>query len=169
MSAVRLERHREQDLPLLQKLLGDPAMMQHLGGAETPEKIVERHGRYVGMTDAGEGLMFTALDAATGEPVGHVGYWAREWRGDQVYETGWFVLPAFQGRGIAVAATGQMIDSLKPHARHRFLHAWPSVDNPPSNAICRKLGFELIEECDVEYPPGSHLRVNDWRYDLYAT
>jgi len=48
------------------------------------------------------------------------------------------------------------------------VHAFPSVDNPPSNAICRKLGFELLEAIDFEYPPGSGgvLRCNDWRLDL---
>jgi len=31
------------DLPLLERLMGDPAMTEHLGGPETPEKIRERH------------------------------------------------------------------------------------------------------------------------------
>ena len=48
----------------------------------------------------------------------------------------------------------------------RFLHAFPSVANAPSNAICRKVGFTLIEACHVEYPPGHVMRCNDWRLDL---
>jgi hypothetical protein len=42
------------------------------------------------------------------------------------------------------------------------------VENAPSNAICRKLGFELLEACDFEFPPGHHMRCNDWRLDLQA-
>jgi RimJ/RimL family protein N-acetyltransferase len=48
------------------------------------------------------------------------------------------------------------------------MRAFPSVDNGASNAICRKLGFELLGELEFEYPPG-HGRVmltNDWRFDL---
>jgi RimJ/RimL family protein N-acetyltransferase len=48
------------------------------------------------------------------------------------------------------------------------MHAFPSVTNPPSNAICRKLGFTLMGEYDFEYPVGHLLRCNDWRLDLEA-
>lgn len=52
--------------------------------------------------------------------------------------------------------------------RHRFMHAFPSVENAPSNAICRKLGFALVEESEFEYPPSNLMRCNDWRLDLSA-
>jgi RimJ/RimL family protein N-acetyltransferase len=109
---------------------------------------------------------FDDVSTATGEPVGSVGYWERTWRGEQVYEMGWSVLPAFQDRGIAAAATAQAIARARADGRHRYLHAFPGVDNPPSNALCRKLGFTLIEECDFEYPRGHFMRCNDWRLDL---
>jgi len=87
-----------------------------------------------------------------------------------VYETGWFVLPAFQGRGIATAATALVVDQVRAEQRHRFLHAFPSVENAASNAVCRKLGFTLLEEAIAfEFPPGNVLRCNDWRLDVMAT
>jgi RimJ/RimL family protein N-acetyltransferase len=165
---VRLEAWGEDDLPLLEKLMGDPAMTEHLGGPESPEKIAERQARYEDVTDTGNGRMFKIVDEATGEAVGSVGYWEREWRGEQVYETGWSVLPTFQGRGIAGAATAQAIEKARAENKHRFLHAFPSVDNAPSNAICRKLGFTLLEAREFEYPPGNFMRCNDWRLDLFA-
>ncbi len=76
------------------------------------------------------------------------------------------MLPAFQGRGIARAAAAQTIALARAEARRRFLHAFPSVDNPPSNAICRALGFTLLGPSELEYPPGHPLTVNDWRLDL---
>jgi RimJ/RimL family protein N-acetyltransferase len=167
-TGVRIEPWVEGDLPLLQRLMGDPEMTKHLGGPETPEKIAERHARYVG-ANSDESRMFKIVDAATDEPAGSVGYWEREWRGEQVYETGWSVLPAFQGRGIAGLATAQAIDRARAERKHRFLHAFPSVENAPSNAICRKLGFTLLEECEFEYPKGSFMRCNDWRLDLFAS
>ena len=161
---MRIEPWGEDDLPLLEKLMGDPAMTEHLGGPESPEKILERQRRY---EPPGSG-MFKIVDGETGEAVGSVGYWERTWRDGQVYELGWSVLPAFQGRGLARLATAQVIALARAEGRLRFVHAFPSVDNAPSNVICRRLGFTLIEECDFEYPPGRPLRCNDWRLDLFA-
>jgi len=48
------------------------------------------------------------------------------------------------------------------------MHAYPAVDNAPSNGICRSLGFELLGASDFEYPKGHPLRCNDWRLDLTA-
>ena len=78
------------------------------------------------------------------------------------------VVPEFQGRGVAVAATAQAIEFAKRDDKHRFLHAFPSVDNAPSGAICRRLGFELIEACEFEFPKRHFMICNDWRLDLHA-
>jgi RimJ/RimL family protein N-acetyltransferase len=147
--------------------MGDPQMTAHLGGPESREKIAERQTRYERLGASGKGRMFKIVDAATGEAAGSVGYWERTWRGEQVYETGWSVIPAFQGRGIAGMATAHAIEMARTERKHRFLHAFPSVDNAPSNAICRKLGFTLVEECEFEYPPGNFMKCNDWRLDLF--
>lgn len=165
-NAVRIEPWGEGDLALLKKLLGDPAMTEHLGGPESDEQLARRHARYLRLADTGRDRMFKIVHEATGEAIGSVGYWERTWRGEQVYEIGWSVIPAFQGRGIAPAATAQTIAMARSDSKHRFLHAFPSVDNPPSNAICRKLGFTLVEKCEFEYPKGSFMQCNDWCLDL---
>jgi RimJ/RimL family protein N-acetyltransferase len=166
--SVRLEPWGKDDLPLLRRIMGDPAMTEHLGGPETEEKLTGRQARYEREGDPGSGRMFKIIDESTGEPAGSVGYWEKEWRGGTVYETGWSVLPGFQGRGIAAAATRHVIEATRAERRHRYLHAFPSIENAPSNAICRKLGFELLEERDFEYPPGNRMRCNDWRLDLLS-
>jgi RimJ/RimL family protein N-acetyltransferase len=166
--AVRLEPWGKGDLALLEQLVGDPQMMEHLGGPESREKIVERQARYERTADGETGRMFKVVDEASGEGVGSVGYWDKTWHGNEVYEIGWSVLPAFQGRGVAANATAQAITRARSDARHRFMHAFPSVDNAPSNAICRKLGFALVEEAEFEYPKGNFMRCNDWRLDLRA-
>ena len=159
---VRIEPWGPGGLPLLEKLLGDSAMMEHLGGPEPPEKIAERQARYERIPGQFK------IVVETGEAVGWVGYWERGWRGEDVYEIGWSVLPAFQGQGIGAAATSQAIAVLKAEATHQHLFAFPSVENAASNAICRKLGFILVDETEYEYPPGSGslMRCNDWRLDL---
>ena len=167
MSAtVTLEPWGRGDLPLLERLMGDPRMTVHLGGPETPEKLRERQERLE--TLEGGDRMFKIVDTETGAGVGSVGFWTKDWHGGQVYEIGWMVVPEFQGRGIAVAATAQAIERAKRDDLHRFMHAFPSTDNAPSNAICRKLGFELLEACEFEFPKGHLMTCNDWRLDLHA-
>jgi RimJ/RimL family protein N-acetyltransferase len=148
----------------VEQLMGDPAMTEFLGGPESPEKLAERQRRY----EAPGAGMFKIIDEDTGEGIGSVGFWDREWRDRTVYETGWMVIPAFQGRGVAVEATRQAIELARETGRHRFMHAFPKVVNGASNAICRKLGFDLLGEYDFEYPPGTAIRCNDWRLDLQA-
>lgn len=168
MNRIRLERWGNDDLPLLEKLMGDPEMTKYLGGPESPEKLAERQNRYASL-DPAAGRMFKIIDEESGEPAGSVGYWVKSWRDDEVYEIGWSVLPAFQGRGIAGNGTALAIDSARSERRHRYLHAFPSVENAPSNAICRKLGFSLVDEAiEFEYPKGSLLVCNDWRLDLFG-
>ena len=163
-ATVTLEPWGSDDLPLLERLMGDPRMTEHLGGPEKPEKMRERQGRYESLED-GE-RMFKIVDAASGAGVGSVGYWTKEWRDEQVSEIGWMVVPEFQGRGIAVAATAQAIERAKRDDKHRLMHAFPSVDNAPSNALCRKLGFQLLEACQFEFPKGHLMTCNDWQLHL---
>jgi RimJ/RimL family protein N-acetyltransferase len=72
------------------------------------------------------------------------------------------VIPEFQGRGIATSATSEAIALARSEQEHRFLHAYPSVDNAASNGICRKLGFTLLGAYHFGYP----MSCNDWRLDL---
>lgn len=106
------------DLPLLERLMGDPRMTEHLGGPESPAKLHARQGQYEGLE--GGDRMFKIVDGVTGAGVGSVGFWTQEWRDEQVYEIGWMVVPEFQGRGIAVAATGQAIELARGDDKHRF-------------------------------------------------
>ncbi len=162
--AVRIELWGEHDLPLLEKIMGDPNMTAHFGGPERPGQIAARQARYARLAGSGKGRMFKIV--AGGETVGSVGYWERTWRDESIYEIGWSVLVRFQGRGIAGIAAAQAIAVARSEGKHRFMHAFPAVDNPPSNAICRKLGFTLVQVCRFEYPPGSFMQCNDWRLDL---
>ncbi len=160
---VRIEPWQARDLPLLQRLLGDATMMRFLGGPEPLAKISERHTRYV--TDPRQSRIVVGDEA-----VGWVGYWDHAWRAQTIYEIGWFVLPEWQGRGVASRATRAAVSQARERRDHRYMHAFPAVDNGPSNGICRSAGFELLGPLDFEYPSGSgrHVRCNDWRLDLQA-
>jgi RimJ/RimL family protein N-acetyltransferase len=175
---IRLVPWAETDLDLL-RAMNAPELMTHLGGPETEEQLLVRHQRYVDMSASGEekGRMFRievlpvrpdGSVAAGGAPLGAgtVGFWENVWNGHPVYESGWGLLAAFQGRGIAAAAARQVVERARELRTHRHLHAFPSVDNPSSNAVCRNAGYALQGPCAFEYPPGRVMRCNDWRHDL---
>ena len=145
-------------------------MMEHVNGPESLEQIQRRHKRYLAMSaDQDVGCMYTIMVGPSA--AGNVGFWETEWEGEKVWETGWFVLPEFQGQGVATQAVKLMIQVVRKLSSHRYLVAFPETGNGPSNAIARKLGFELVKEFDAEYPPnsGKHLHGNVWRLDLRPT
>jgi RimJ/RimL family protein N-acetyltransferase len=165
-NAVQLEPWGEDDLDLDLRMLGDPEMTRYLGGPESAEHTAQRHARKLLLPDSGAGRTFKIVLQATGEGVGSVGYWEHSWHGEDIYEIGWLVLTPFQGRGIASAATALAIAQARVDRKHQFLHAFPSVENGPSNGICRKLGFTLVGASEFEYPKGHFMQCNDWRLDL---
>jgi RimJ/RimL family protein N-acetyltransferase len=155
--SIHLEPWGPDDLPLLEQTVGDAEMMRYLGGPESPEKMAERQERFAHR----EPGMHKIVDDESGRAIGSVGFWEKEWNGEAVHEVGWFVIPEFQGRGIAVEAMKLLI----PLTGSRPIHAFPNVENAPSNAICRKLGFRRLGEMEFEYPPGHWMTCADWRLE----
>jgi len=161
---VELRPYAEGDFWLLERN-NAPEQTEHLGGPESPEKLAGRHVRYLELDPSGSG-MYVVL--AEGEPAGMIGFWEKDWQGEEVFETGWGILPEMQGRGLATAAALAVAEQARALGTRRHLHAYPSVDHPASNAICRKAGFTFIGAVDFEYPIGNPIRCNDWRLDLRA-
>ncbi|MFI1163142.1 GNAT family N-acetyltransferase [Streptomyces sp. NPDC020801] len=161
---IRLEPWAEGDFWLL-RLHNSPEMTAHLGGPETEEQLLSRHRRYLDLTS---GRMYRIVLADRGQAAGAIGFWERGWRGGKVWETGWGVSPAFQGRGLAARAARAVVAEARAEGGHRYLHAYPSVDHAASNAVCRSAGFTLIGPVEFEYPKGHWITSNDWRIDLAA-
>jgi RimJ/RimL family protein N-acetyltransferase len=74
--------------------------------------------------------------------------------------------PTLLPKGIATIAVKLAIEKARAENKLKFVHAFPSIDNPASNAICRKLDFQFISECEFEYLPWSLMRCNNWRLNL---
>jgi RimJ/RimL family protein N-acetyltransferase len=119
---MRLEPWDDRALDL-ERAANVPEMKVHLGGVETEQAMLDRHERIRGVVRDGKGSMFLVMLRDEPDPIGTVGYWEREWRGDTVYETGWKILPAFQGRGLAVAATVASVSDAAARGRRRWMHA----------------------------------------------
>jgi RimJ/RimL family protein N-acetyltransferase len=169
---VAILPYSEDDQWILQRTLGDSSQTVHLSGPVNEDIIRERHKKYLATSeDPKSGCMFVITLGTENTPVGPVGYWERNWEGQKVWKAGWSVLPEYQRQGIATAATilvVEFVTKLRSRARgsHRYIFAYPSVDNHQSNAICKKLGFTLIGNRDFEYPPGNVLHCNIWQLDL---
>ena len=162
---IRLRPYEEGDWPLLLRL-NAPEMTEHLGGPESDEALRRRHERYVAAARSDSVYPLTAVLEPGGTAVGSVSLWEREWQGKPVYEMGWGIVPEFQGRGLATEAVKEAIEVARNLGRRDAIHAFPAVDNPPSNAVCRKSGFELIGSVPFEYPKGHWMECNDWRLSL---
>jgi RimJ/RimL family protein N-acetyltransferase len=137
----------------------DPAVMSELGGPVPREEIPAAHRRRLDgvANDPWWFVIVTEHD----ESVGEIGIWETEHDGSVVHETGWMLLAAFHGRGLATAALGLLLDRARAEPRFERLHAWPGVSNPASNALCRKFGFDLLGEEGGGYRDAV-LRVNHW-------
>lgn len=152
---------------LIDATMGDPAMTQYLGGPEPDDKRAERHQRYLDLTGTARARMMKIVRPRDGQAVGTIGYWMTTWDGEDIFEMGWAVLPDFQGRGFATEATLMTVELARADGRRRYLHAFPNVENPASNGVCRKAGFTNLGEVQAEFPPGHPMTCNNWRLDLH--
>jgi RimJ/RimL family protein N-acetyltransferase len=163
---IELVPWSEDDLWLLERTMGEPDMTTYLGGPETPEKLAERHRRYLRVNADGSGRILKIV-TADGTVVGTVLYWESSSDGDAFYEIGWAVLPTFQGRGYATQATLAAAELARADGKYRTLHAFPNVQNAASNAVCAKAGFTNLGTVDVEFPKGNPMTCNDWCLELH--
>jgi RimJ/RimL family protein N-acetyltransferase len=159
----------DEDLPLLERLMGDAATTGQLGGPETREQVRARHERYVHSRETSrQGPMFAITVGKDATAVGSIGYWQRTWQGQQLWEVRWSVLGEYQGQGIGSQALLLLVDRARRLGKTRFLHAFPAADHALANEVCRQAGFKLLGEVDFEFAPGQTRRRNDWRIDLYG-
>ena len=148
---IQIKPWKDDDLDLLFRI-NAPEMMQLLGGPESKEKILKRHKQYLELGN--KGRMFSIILLPDLEPVGSVGYWQTTWNNKSVYETGWSVLTSYQGKGIATKAVNLALEEAAKEKRYEYIYAFPSINNPASNSICRKNDFQFLSECKSEYLRG---------------
>ncbi len=152
------------DLPLYRRLLCDPATMADLGGPLDPDGIPAKVGRDVrdALLDRAWILAIVPDGASRAEAAGSVVLWRQTDGGTTHSELGWMVLPEYQRRGLATSAVRALVERADADGRWGDLHAYPGVANTASNALCRRLGFELVGTTVVQYADRD-LTVNHWR------
>jgi RimJ/RimL family protein N-acetyltransferase len=164
MENLTLRKWSAGDLGLLRRA-NTAEMTTHLNGVESEQQLLDRNARYLRLWGAGEARMFVIEDDAH-QPLGSIGFWNVEWRGAPALETGWFVVPEAQRRGVASRALSLLIDDAKEHrGDRRSLVAFPSVTNPGSNAVCRRAGFARVGTSTATFR-GAELTMSEWVLDL---
>lgn len=153
---------RDDDLDVYYRIYCDPVMMAHLGGARPREEIPGKLRRHVAAT-AGDEWWCSMIVPDDTDPDTIAGMVTID--GDRgKAEIGWAVLPEFQGRGVASAAVRLMVLRAAIDGRWGVLNAYPGVDNPASNGICRTLGFRLVGQAEATFS-GLTFHSNHWQID----
>lgn len=162
---MELLPYSDDDLALTEALESDPEVMRELGGPVPRADLLAIHRKRVSGSGDGGDWWLKIVPEPGGPPAGTIGIWPTRWKGSEIHETGWMVLPEFQGHGIASAALELLLSRARSEPHFERVHAFPAVTNAPSNALCRKFGFVLTGECDVTFRDRP-LRVNHWELDL---
>lgn len=164
--AVELRNIGIGDLSLYEGIHCDPQMMEHLGGPLPRKGLSEKLLQDVASTEADDTWIFKIIpDDDPHTAAGTVCIWKHEWQGRSINEIGWMVLPAFQGRGLGSVAVRAILHRARAESRWDVVHAFPPITNAPSGAMCRKMGFTKVEECDFAFRDRI-LRCDHWRLDL---
>lgn len=159
---MELVQATPDDLWLTLALETDPRVMAELGGPWPEEKIPQTHARRMASIAEKGTWWFKVVPEPNGSAVGTIGLWASEIEGEPLSETGWMILPEHQGRGYASAALALLLERARQDpTRWGDIHAFPGVTNVPSNALCRKFGFEIIGTLTADYS-GRTFECNHW-------
>jgi RimJ/RimL family protein N-acetyltransferase len=164
---VELVTYTDGDIALTEAIECNSEMMSTLGGPVPRDDIPRVHRMRLDGIANGDTWWFVIVPEPNGPAAGTIGIWKTDWRGTAIHEVGWMVLPEFQGRGLASAALAELITRGQAEPGCERLHAFPSTDNAPSNALCRKFGFENTEQVEVKFRDRP-LRCNHWELDVSA-
>ncbi len=165
-ASVELRRWRATDAQLVYRIVSES--LEHLRPwmpwATTDYGLAEADG-YVRRceTDWAAGTAFNYLILAGGQPAGSAGLMARI--GDGGLEIGYWVHPAFTGRGVATSAAAALTDAALalPEVDHVEIHH--DVLNLASERVPAKLGFTKTgtTTARVELAPGDSGTTAIWR------
>lgn len=163
---MRLRNVTSDDLDLYIGMFSDPSVMAELGGPLSSDEISEKLRADVAAAASDSAWVLAILpDETAGRAVGNISIWMSERDGEALVEMGWMLLREFHGRGYGSEAAHLALLRALAEDRWRVIHAFPGITNTASNAMCRKNGFTMLGETEVDYR-GHVVLANHWRVDL---
>jgi RimJ/RimL family protein N-acetyltransferase len=145
-----LRRFTAADLDTIAGWLTDPVFTRFIGGVRDRQGVealfgrIERH-----WAEHGFGAL-AVTDRATGELIGRSGAaFHVSWPDDP--EVGWWIIPPWQGRGLATEAGGASVDWAFGALGFDRLVSVVLEENLASRAVMEKLGFRLFERVPSEW------------------
>jgi [ribosomal protein S5]-alanine N-acetyltransferase len=156
-----LRRPKAGDQPSLERVFCDPTMMRYLGGVWDPDKVVEViqewHDDW-GVENRWSGVL---VKRDTQEVIGTAGLTENTLADESGFELSWFVLPKYQKMGFASEITDALLHFAFNDLGAEQVVAETHPENPASNRVLEKLGFERLGERHHQYDdlPGFETQV----------
>lgn len=162
---MRLEVMTAADVEIRIRSETDPVMMAELGGPRLAADIERAHERSLDVAAEGKSWPLKVIleDSLV---AGSVIVFPNSHGGEDLFEIGWMVFPAFQNRGVASEAVRRVLEKARIERRFGVLNAFPAVSNAGSNRIGVKNGFTNLGEQEFTYA-GRLLHCNRWRIELW--
>lgn len=172
---LRLREWDEEDERSFYEVMNTPAVMEHLGGVQTPEEWSAGYQRIRGFTRDFGHTFWMVEDKANGEILGFCGLkrvnapGAGDLTGTP--EIGWRLRESAWGRGIAKEAAIASLDLAFGRFGFNHVIAITVPRNAPSQGLMRRLGMTRREDLDFvdtrfgpEMNPAIVYRLNaaDW-------
>ncbi|GAA0736242.1 GNAT family N-acetyltransferase [Dactylosporangium roseum] len=161
---IELRPYGDEDLALTVALEADPEVKSRLGGPVGAEEAARIHAKRMAGVADGDWYFTIHVDGAR-RPAGIIAIFRTPWEGGIVHEVGSMLFPEFQAQGVAAAAFRVLVERGRAEGRFTEIHGFADVRNGPSNGIVRRLGFELLGQCDMDYE-GRPIHCNHWRLSI---
>lgn len=170
---LQLRRFTPADLPLLQRLNGDAAVMRHLGGVEAPEDTRGMlEGRILGYYDEHPGLgVWATLEKRSGECIGF--HLLNHIRGETLIQVGYRLFPQFWERGYATEMSVALLRYGYTDLGLASICAITHPENFGSQRVLLKSGLERCGDRAFKHPsyapygamPFFEREAEDWLRD----
>lgn len=143
--ALLLRPYRLRDLDGLASVVGDPRVMERVGGPLRSDEIAGLLDRYMRPDDPRILVALAVERAEDGAYVGHGRIVPCEQEDGP--EIGYLVHPDHQGRGIATEIARTLLDIARDTLRARRVYATVDLDHAASIRVLQKVGFVPLRTC----------------------